>query len=627
LSEASAAELIKRGIASYRAGNIAEAAELYRAASAVDPANAEPHFHLGMLALQRQSFAEAASELAIAAENDPKDANILAALSEAQRRLRRLEDARKSAHRATVLEPSHAAGHVNLGLALLELNRLPDADRALARAQRYAPGHADVLAALAALRLCQNLLIEAEGFAGAAIRARPTDSRMYVLLGDIFSARGNKNGMIEAYRRARNTDITNAEALERYVAAEQEVGGLDAARQVLEDAVARMPDAPQSHIQLANFLSAHGMLDDAGASLHRALLLDPGSVPALRALSETKKFASPDDPDIALMRQAYDANAPETADRATLAFGLGKALDDTGQYLPAIDAYLEGNGIARRATPFSMDGEYRSFRETTLGFNPELMSRLRGGGHMSRAPIFVVGMPRSGTTLTETILSRHPDVRAAGELEFMDAASIKVAGADAFREARQFVHRIKARQLEEIGASYVSMLDGETRSATRFTDKLPNNFTILGLIRLVFPNAKIVHVRRNPLDNCLSLFKSKFSADGLVFSNDLTELGHYYNLYRDLMQHWRTVVPGEFFEIDYEHLVSDPGTATRALFAYCDLEWSPDVLSIENSRREVKTMSFAQVRQPIHQRSVDAAARYGDRLDPLRAALAAWTRP
>jgi sulfotransferase family protein len=147
---------------------------------------------------------------------------------------------------------------------------------------------------------------------------------------------------------------------------------------------------------------------------------------------------------------------------------------------------------------------------------------------------------------------------------------------------------------------------------------------MLGLIRLVFPNARIIHVRRDPLDNCLSMFKSNFASELLAFSFDLAELGRYYNLYRGLMQHWRTVLPGQFFEIDYEALVTEPEVTTKALFQYCGLDWSPDVLEIADNRREVRTMSFAQVRQPIHAGSVSAAARYGSKLDPLRAALAEW---
>jgi len=233
-------------------------------------------------------------------------------------------------------------------------------------------------------------------------------------------------------------------------------------------------------------------------------------------------------------------------------------------------------------------------------------------------------MPRSGTTLTETILSRHDDVYPAGELETMRVEAAAIVGASPIYEANQFMNRLKRGALEEIGSAYLSQLSLEARRSRRVTDKMPHNFRLVGLIRLVFPNARIIHVRRDPLDTCLSMFKANFSAANLDFSRDLVTTGRYYNLYRRLMQHWRVAMPGQFFEIDYEALVSDPETSTRALFEYCGLDWSPDVLYIEKSTREVKTASFAQVRQPINTRSVRAADRYGNRLDPLRAALAEY---
>ena len=193
-------------------------------------------------------------------------------------------------------------------------------------------------------------------------------------------------------------------------------------------------------------------------------------------------------------------------------------------------------------------------------------------------------------------------------------------------EARRFVERLKPRQLEEIGSAYLSQLSEEARKSPRFTDKLPHNFELLGLIRLVFPNASIVHVRRDPLDNCLSMFKANFAAEKLAFTYDLTDLGRYHNLYRRLMNHWRSVMTGQFFEIDYEALVSDPEPATRALFDYCGLDWSPDVLAIEKSTREVQTIASPRsvgpstpARSAPHRVTATGSTRCGQRSRNTRA--------
>jgi tetratricopeptide (TPR) repeat protein len=559
-----------------------------------------------------------------ALELDPKAVRLWVEKSETLRQLDRLLEARQAAHKATVLAPTSAEALAALGMAFLDLRKINDAERALERALQFDRRCVGALEGLGKVRLRQQRLEEAATLVSSALRISPSESRLYVLLGDIFEAKANWAGMVEAYRHARDVDATNTEALEKFVGAKQKVGGLDAAREVLEEAVGRMPDLAYARVLLGRFLSDHGMLEEAVVHLRRAVALDQEAFSAYHLLATSKKFRSSDDEDLLAIKAAYELTKPGTRSRALLAFSLAKAFDDIGDYEAAFDAYLEGNTISRPARKFSMDREKRDFGALEEVFAPDFLDRLRGDGHPSTAPIFIVGMPRSGTTLTETILSRHRDVHAAGELEFMKISATGVLGANPFDEARLFGERLKPKHLAEIGATYLDRLDAAARSAPRFTDKMPHNFRLVGLIRLVFPSAKIIHIRRDPVDNCLSMFKANFGADGLAFSFDLVELGTYYNLYRSLMRHWRRVMPGEFFEIDYEALVSNPEDTTRALFDYCELDWTPEVLDVQESRREVRTASFAQVRQPINKGSVSSGDRYGTKLDPLRRILAEW---
>jgi tetratricopeptide (TPR) repeat protein len=474
------------------------------------------------------------------------------------------------------------------------------------------------------LRLRQKRPGEAEPYVVSALRARPSDAQLYVLLGDIFAARDNRAGMIEAYRRARDIDSVNTEARDKYLAATRDVGGDDAVQAGLEDAVARMPDSADAHFHLAKYLSGHGQLEEAIHSLRRAIAINPAAPNALQYLSETKSFRSPDDPDLARIRTGYGLTGAGTRERGSVAFALAKALDDLKQHDAAFEAYLEANTIQRRGVTYTLDSERRAFEAVAACFSREMIERYSGAGNKSAAPIFIVGMPRSGTTLTETILSRHRDVYAAGELEGMRVASEGVVGADPVFDAKAFVARLTPDALTSIGTAYIDLLGADARQSPRVTDKMPHNFRLIGVIRMAFPNAKIIHMRRDPLDNCLSIFKANFVIESHPYTADLTEIGRYYNLYRGLMRHWRAAVPGGFFELDYEALVSDPEPVTRALFDYCGLEWSPGVLEVEQDRREVRTISFAQVRRSINTASVSTAARYGARLDPLRAALAEW---
>jgi hypothetical protein len=175
-----------------------------------------------------------------------------------------------------------------------------------------------------------------------------------------------------------------------------------------------------------------------------------------------------------------------------------------------------------------------------------------------------------------------------------------------------------------IGRTYLGWLPEEARRTGHVTDKLPANFRYLGLIRLAFPNARIVHIHRDPVDNCLSIYKARFAGSALGYGYDLTELGRYYNLYRGLMHHWKNVLPGDVFDLSYEDLVTEPEAASRRLFEFCGVTWTPEVLQFHESRREVRTASYAQVRRPINRNSVRGAEKYGERLDPLRAALAEY---
>ena len=579
------------------------------------------------VALQAGRLGEALASVDRRLQSAPDDVAFLVQRAKVLRLLAEPEKAREAATRATRLAPTAADAHAQLGLAFLEQKKFANAESSFKKALEFDRANGEALTGYAQLRLRQKRLPEAESMTMEAIRANPRHADLYIVLGNILAARGNQSGMIESYRRARDIDPLNREANEKYVAAQAAVGGIDAARAALEEAVARMPEVPQVHVELGRFLTENGMLEDAIISVRRALALDPAALGAAELLAEAKKVQSRDDPDFHLISESYRLSEPGSSRRAFAAFALAKVSDDIKDYDVAFDAYLEANTISRGPTDYAIERERRSFQAIAAAFSPALLASLTGKGHRSTAPIFILGMPRSGTTLTETILSRHPGVHAAGELETMRAIPPGVVGASPITEAKRFVEHLKPRHLEEIGASYLAQLAESAKSSPRFTDKNPHNFRMLGLIRLVFPDAKIVHVRRDPLDNCLSMFKANFAAEALAFSHDLADLGHYYNLYRALTQHWRDVLPGQFFEINYETLVTEPEVTTKALFQYCELDWSPDVLAIEDNRREVRTMSFAQVRQPINTGSVSAAARYGSKLDPLRAALAEWNEP
>ena len=614
----------EQALAAHRAGRLGEAVNLYREAIARDPRNAGAVHNLGLIVLRRGNPTEAEQLFRRATALAPTEAMFQVSLSNALRAAGQLEAAKLSAEQALRLRPALADAWYSLATANLELGDHVAAEAAFSKLLSLDQRHADGIIGLGTLRLQQGHLDDAEQAFGNAIRLRPNHPLAYIRLGDVFMTRDRAAAAVEAYRRARTLDPGNLEAEEKYNAALAQSGGAGAVRESLEQAVARDPGSAKPQELLADFLSAHGFLTDAADSYRKALALEPGNASLHVRLAQTKKFR-PHDPDLAALEAAYAVQPPSGDTREALAFALGKAFDDTGNFAQAFGFYVEGNRIRRSQIEFSLEAEARSFAATKATFTRDFIDRRRGEGDPSDTPIFIVGMPRSGTTLTEQILSAASGVYAAGELDFIRKASIATLGFEPFTGAARLADPTTKLDLAAIGRTYLGWLPSAAKSAQRVTDKLPQNFRYLGLIRLIFPNAKIVHIHRDPLDNCVSLFKGRFAGSALGFSYDLTELGRYYNLYRSMMRHWNEVMPGDIFDLSYEELVGDPETESQRLFDHCALPWTPDVLAIQESRREVRTASFAQVRQPINRSSINTADRYGPALDPLRAALAEWS--
>jgi hypothetical protein len=303
-------------------------------------------------------------------------------------------------------------------------------------------------------------------------------------------------------------------------------------------------------------------------------------------------------------------------------FALGKAFDDIGDAQKAFAHLTTGNRLHRSAHPYNVSDDLEQFAEIARALSPQTFSTLSGAGDPSRRPVFIVGMPRSGTSLVEQILASHPDVWGGGEQTVLERLLIeRTPRAVSPLERARSLRDLQVSDLSSLGSDYVAEISKISSGALRVTDKMPLNFRFVGLIHLILPNAQIVHCRRDPLDTCLSCFAQNFSR-GQDWSYDLEDLGRYYRGYERLMSHWREQTPpGRLLEISYEALVADLEGESRRLLAFCGLPWDSACLSFHETRRQVRTASVAQVRQPIYPRSVGRAVRYRPYLGPLMAAL------
>ena len=450
----------------------------------------------------------------------------------------------------------------------------------------------------------------------------PGDAVAHYNLGNILHERGRLNEAEASYRRALQIEPDGADMHTNLGKTLQDMGRIEEAGASYRRALQIKPDHAEAHNNLGETLMESGCLDEAEASLRRALQIRPDYLKVRLSLASVRKVKADDENLAALI--AVDEAARNSAtplsgeDAVCLHFALGKSYDDIGDHAKAFPYFLEGNRLKRATFDYDPDETARRIDSIMRNFDMATMDRLRGGGAPSHLPIFILGMPRSGTTLVEQIISSYPGVHGAGEL--VDLAAIlrhDIAGA-VFPDN---LHSLDQARLTAWGAEYVAGLQRRAPDARRITDKMPANFLAVGLIHLMLPNAKIIHVNRNPVDTCLSCFTQLFK-DGQEFTYDLAELGRYYVDYARLMEHWRKVLPdGAFLDVRYEDIVADQEAQSRRLIEYCGLEWDDACLDFHQSKRAVRTASMAQVRQPIYKSSVERWRPYEKFLGPLFDAL------
>lgn len=422
---------------------------------------------------------------------------------------------------------------------------------------------------------------EAVGLFERALRARPDAVTTHNMLAQALRALGRHEQALDHYRRA----------------------------------IALKPDYALAHHDLGQLLQALGRMDEARAAVETALTFAPKRGAFYRSLGELVRFDAGDPRLAAMAALAREAEALPTIDRIELHFALGKALGDLGRAEESFAQFAQGAAVLRRHAAYDERTSLQMFERMAAAVGAEVVQAKAGLGHPSEQPIFILGMPRSGSTLVEQILAGHPAVSAGGELTaFRDVAAARLGAPEAVRG-------FDSTALRALGGAYLERTQPNRPGASRVTDKMPGNFHFLGLIRLALPNARIIHTVRDPVDTCVSCFTTLF-LDGHQYTNDLGELGRYYRAYERLMGHWRRVLPpGAMLEVRYEEVVADLEGQARRILDYCGLDWDPACLDFPRAERAVWTASAGQVRRPLYAGSVGRAKAYEPWLGPLLAEL------
>ena len=396
-----------------------------------------------------------------------------------------------------------------------------------------------------------------------------------------------------------------------------EGGKLGDAELARQRALSLEPDYGAVHDNLGVILRIFGRLDEASKHFEAAIGHEPRNPRYYSNLGSIRHFAS-DDPHLAAMQDlARDIESLPQQNQIELHFALAKAYADLSERQHAFDHLLAGNRLNRGRIVYDEAAALGLFSRIREVFTRELIEERAGHGERSGLPVFIIGMPRSGTTLVEQILASHGKAFGAGELEDFSTAFRSVIGEP--RPETEFpgiVARLSEEEMGRIGSAYAARVRKLCPAAARITNKLPGNFLYAGLIHLVLPDCRIIHVRRDPLDTCFSCFSTFFVR--AEFTYDLAELGRYYRAYSELMEHWRRVLPaGRICEVQYESVVANLEQEARRIVAFCGLDWDPACLDFHKTQRPVHTASSVQVRQPLYATSVGCARGYEPFLRPL----------
>lgn len=540
-----------------------EATHFYQSAIRISPLFVDPLNNLGALLLEQQAFKQALNYLS----------------------------------QAVKLLPTFADAHCNMGLALLGLEQWDKALDHLEKALHIKPDYAEAYYGLAKVHLHQYQFLDAEYAIRKAITINPQKVELYQLLAEIYHEQGDYKKSLFYLDHAIDIDSTHPHSYLNKGTLLMEMGEKIKA----EEHFLKSADTPN----IDNQILAHYAL----VQLHK---VKAGNVSLKHLLS--------------ILHQSTQTPFPNKLEYAY--FALGKCHDDMGEWAKAFEYFSLGCQIKRTRFTYSIDEQIEFTHKLIHSFTPQTIEYLQSFASPSALPIFIVGMPRSGTTLVEHILSSHSRVDGAGELNYLNhliQQPIKHHQTSLYYPEN--VQQFSSETCHAIANHYLSYLQRFSPDAVHITDKMPHNFIAIGLIHALFPKAKIIHVKRNPMDTCWSCYTKLFTK-GHLYSYDLAELGQYYQCYERIMNHWRCVLPSDaWLDVKYETMVHHVDEEAKRIIDYCHLPWEQDCLRFYESKRHVRTASFIQVRQPVYTSSVGRWRRYENELSPLLRPLASNQSP
>ena len=641
-----------QALATLRTGRAASAEQQLRAIQAAAPGDVNSLRLLGVALLDQDKVSDAVGTLERAVAAAPQFWHARTDLARAYRRAGRLEASREELRKVVAAAPGLDAAWLAYGDVLVDLEKYPDAKVAYERARLTDPHRLRIEEATAALvaedrkkaefifreilkadashvaALCGLAAVSLTASRGAdALRllrhALRQSAHLPLAWRGLCQAFVDLGRLPEAEAAVRHLLKVEPESPRNWVLLGTVCTRLMRQQDALpafEEAARLNPGEVRLRLSIGHMHKTLGNRRESEEAYKRCLQMSPGFGEAYWSLADLKNYVF-SDPEIAAMQGLLKADGGDDVDQAQLHFALGRAYEHKKDYEAAFAHYASGNIRRRKTVPFDIEVFENKNRRVCRCFDANFFAQRARAGHPDRAPIFVVGLPRSGSTLVEQILASHSSIEGTFELPNVLTIVREFDHSNPEHDAYpESVRSIPPEQFTALGRRYVEETAPIRTGRPRFIDKMPNNFSHVGLIHAMLPQATIIDVRRHPMDSCFSTYKQYF-AEGQSFSYDLADLGRYYRCYLSLMDHWDTVLPGKVLHLRYEALVRDPEANIRRLLTHCGLNFEPACLAFHQTKRSVRTASAEQVRQPLYTSGVGYWRHFERQLEPLRRAL------
>ena len=603
-------------------GKTHEAYAALREALHLDPRNPQALNNLGIVHYDRREFDDAIAAYRGALEINKSYPEAHNNLGNALRAVGNAEEAIDHYQKAILLREHYPEAYNNMASVLRDLGQMPEAEHAYRKAIGQRKDYIDAYVNLAILLDSTDRSDEALRMLSEAMKINANHLGTLIQVARIQQHKANYEQAEQAARLALKVDPNSAEAHSVLAGVLHETDRLEAALVECEAALQLKPGLIEMQSLYGVCLKSLNRLDEARIQFGKTLAMVPNAFGVYANLADLQKFTR-EDPNFQAMERIFaEAPDPDSDRFMPLHFAIGKAYDDIGDYKKAIEHFKKGADIKRGKLSYDEPQTLGFFDSICEVFNEALMKNPPYRGKSTEVPVFIVGMPRSGSTLVEQVLSNHPDTFGAGEIkEFSRQMNLLRSRFPGLPKYPQMMKKLNEAQFDLLAGNYLGKLVALSPQSARITDKLLTNYYFVGLLHILYPKAKIIHTRRNPVDTCLSAYTKLFK-DDMPHSYDLGELGRYYRKYDELMAHWdRVLPPGVMKTVVYEDVVNDMPTMARELISFLNLPWDDACLNFHESSRPVKTASVVQVRQPVYSSSVGRYKRYGERLQPLIDAL------